>query len=303
MLSAIDHYQQHVFCIKNDPLFSPIISAPGWEKLGEQKKRFVSPQAQGYARSLNADNPLVSRVEALKPWRKGPFQMGEFFLDAEWRCDAKWERVESLGITVATKRVLDLGCGNGYYMFRMAEQNPSLVCGLDPSALYFFQFQLAHHFNPMPNLYFLPLGWQDLDVFCTPFDTVFCMGVLYHHPDPVALLKQCGLCLEKGGELVLETLVLEGKSLAVLTPHPQRYACMPNVYAIPTLSRLEHWLYEAGFSDIRFGEVVPTTPSEQRVTSWGPQKSLVDFLDPEDPSKTLEGFPAPKRVICSSVRD
>ena len=32
-------------------------------------------------------------VEALHPWRKGPFQIAEHEIDAEWRSDQKWDRI------------------------------------------------------------------------------------------------------------------------------------------------------------------------------------------------------------------
>ncbi|HBY85223.1 MAG TPA: tRNA 5-methoxyuridine(34)/uridine 5-oxyacetic acid(34) synthase CmoB, partial [Colwellia sp.] len=36
---------------------------------------------------------------------------------------------------------------------------------------------------------------------------------------------------------------------------------------------------------------------EQRKTEWIDTESLQDFLDPNDSSKTIEGYPAPKRAI------
>jgi len=40
-----------------------------------------------------------------------------------------------------------------------------------------------------------------------------------------------------------------------------------------------------------------TTLEEQRKTDWLENESLVDFLDPTDHSKTIEGLSAPKRAV------
>ena len=46
-----------------------------------------------------------------------------------------------------------------------------------------------------------------------------------------------------------------------------------------------------------------TTSNEQRVTDWTFNKSLVDFLDPNDSSKTVEGYPAPLRIaLVASIQ-
>ncbi|MDC0949104.1 DUF1698 domain-containing protein, partial [Gammaproteobacteria bacterium] len=60
---------------------------------------------------------LQSALEELRPWRKGPFCFGDFPLDAEWRCDRKWQRL-ARQVDFAGRRVLDIGCGNGYYLLR-----------------------------------------------------------------------------------------------------------------------------------------------------------------------------------------
>ena len=103
-------------------------------------------------------------------------------------------------------------------------------------------------------------------------------------------------CLVKGGELVLETLVIEGDQQQVLVPE-DRYAQMRNVWFLPSVPALELWLRRAGFSDVRCVDVSVTTVEEQRGTEWMKYQSLSDFLDPEDHSKTIEGLPAPMRAV------
>ena len=55
------------------------------------------------------------------------------------------------------------------------------------------------------------------------------MGVLYHRRSPIDHLLELKGCLQTGGELVLETLVIDGGLGEVLVPE-NRYAKMRNVW-------------------------------------------------------------------------
>jgi tRNA (mo5U34)-methyltransferase len=44
-------------------------------------------------------------------------------------------------------------------------------------------------------------------------------------------------------------------------------------------------------------DISTTTPTEQRRTDWIDGQSLSDFLDPHNPCKTVEGYPAPVRAM------
>ena len=128
------------------------------------------------------------------------------------------------------------------------------------------------------------------------FDTVFSMGVLYHRKSPLDHLSQLKNQLRKGGELVLETLVVDGDVNTALVP-ADRYAKMKNVYFIPSVECLINWLQKTGFNNVRCVDVALTSLQEQRKTEWLENESLIDFLDPQDHSKTIEGYPAPKRAV------
>ena len=128
------------------------------------------------------------------------------------------------------------------------------------------------------------------------FDTVFSMGVLYHRRSPFDHLLDLRGCLKPGGQLVLETLVIDGDEGQVLVP-PGRYARMPNVWFLPTCNTLESWLGKSGYTEIRLVDLTATSIEEQRSTSWMQFESLPEALDPQDPSRTVEGHPAPKRAF------
>src|SRR5574339_1065926 len=121
------------------------------------------------------------------------------------------------------------------------------------------------------------------------FDTIFSMGVLYHRRSPFDHLTDLRGALRSGGELVLETLVIEGGEHSVLVPEG-RYAKMKNVWFLPSPQTLMSWLHRAGFRNVRVIEVTATTGEEQRTTDWMRFESLLDYLDPNDHTKTIEGY-------------
>lgn len=243
---------------------------------------------------------LHNHLQLLHPWRKGPWNLFGICIDAEWRSNLKWDRLLPHISPLRGRLVLDVGCGNGYYGFRMLAQKPEYVLGIDPSQLCLMQFRTFKKYAPSLPLDYLPLQDRQLPLPMPVFDSVFSMGVLYHHRDPLDHLHTMHGCLKTGGELVLESLVIEGGPDAILRP-ADRYAQMANVHAIPSCECLSGWLKEAGFGNIRLVDKTMTTTREQRRTEWMTYQSLPDFLDPANPDLTIEGHPAPVRaiIICT----
>jgi len=251
--------------------------------------------------TLDNDCDAETRVQlhkalmGLSPWRKGPFDVFGVHVDTEWRSDWKWSRV-SPHLDLKGKRVLDVGCGNGYYQWRMLGAGADSVIGVDPNWLFFCQFQAIQRYLPDLPAWHLPFALEDLPANLEGFDTVFSMGVLYHRRSPIDHLLALKDCLVKGGELVLETLVVEADVQQVLVPE-DCYAQMRNVWFLPSVPALELWLRRAGFVDVRCVDVSITTVEEQRGTDWMRFQSLSDYLDPADHSRTVEGLPAPMRAV------
>jgi tRNA (mo5U34)-methyltransferase len=240
--------------------------------------------------------PLLAALKNLCPWRKGPFSLFGIDLDSEWVSSLKWQRIAGKIAPLAGRRVLDIGSSNGYYLLRMAAQKPQLALGVEPYLTFYFQYRLLQHYARVPEVFALPVTFEELPVLDGYFDTVFSMGVLYHRRSPLDTLAAMRQVLRRGGQLVLETLVLEGDGDLSLCPD-RRYAKMNNVYFLPTVHCLENWLRRTGFADVRCLDVTRTTSEEQRRTEWIQTESLADFLDPADPGRTIEGYPAPVRAL------
>ena len=237
----------------------------------------------------------------LKPWRKGPYSIHGVFIDSEWRSDFKWDRLKDHISPMAGRLVLDVGCGNGYHCWRMSGAGAAAVIGIDPTLRYLMQYFAVQHFVRSRTVFVLPFALETLPDNLAAFDTVFSMGVLYHLRSPLDHLLALRSCLRDGGELVLETLVLENSGGRVLVPQ-DRYAQMKNVWFIPDCSVLEAWLLRCGYNSVRLIDISKTTIEEQRATPWSTDVSLADFLDPGNPDKTIEGYPAPVRAILMAKK-
>ena len=231
----------------------------------------------------------------LHPWRKGPFELFGIQIDTEWRSDLKWARFKN-HVDLQNKLVLDVGCGNGYYLFRMLGAGAKAAIGIDPHLQFVMQFHAINKYVETNQVAVLPLGVENIPVDCGCFDTVFSMGILYHRREPKEHLEQLHGFLKPGGQVVLETIVLDTVGEELLVPK-DRYAKMRNVWNIASPALLTKWLIECGFENVEVLDITKTTSNEQRKTDWMTYESLDDFLDPNDDTKTIEGYPAPVRAI------
>ncbi|MGS2723901.1 tRNA 5-methoxyuridine(34)/uridine 5-oxyacetic acid(34) synthase CmoB [Porticoccus sp. GXU_MW_L64] len=244
----------------------------------------------------NTRKQLRNALMELHPWRKGPFELFGVHIDTEWRSDWKWDRVLPHLSPLKNRTILDVGCGNGYHCLRMLGEGAQRVIGIDPSPRFVLQFYaLKKYLGPIA-ADILPVGIEQVPGNLRAFDTLFSMGVFYHRRSPMDHLRELKACLRSGGELVLETLVVEGPNGYVLVPEG-RYAKMPNVWFLPSPDTLVSWLGKCGFKNVRVVDQCPTTTEEQRPSEWMRFESLQDFLDPDDPQKTVEGHPAPLRAL------
>jgi tRNA (mo5U34)-methyltransferase len=251
--------------------------------------------AENDLEEFNRDT-LIELLKTFHPWRKGPYRLLGIDIDTEWRSDWKWDRVLPHIQNLDGRRVLDVGGGNGYHGWRMQGEGAELVIGIDPTAVFTMQYQVMQHFIQSDKHFVLPIGIEHMPDNLALFDTVFSMGVLYHRRSPLKHLMELRSCLRPKGELVLETLIIDGELGMTLMPE-ERYAKMKNVWFIPTAETMILWLRKCGFKNVRCVDVNVTSLEEQRRTDWMTFESLADYLDPEDNTKTIEGYPAPMRGV------
>ena len=250
--------------------------------------------------SSSEQDLLEEAAKKLIPWKKGPFKLAHLDIDAEWRSDLKWDRLASSLLPLKHKRVLDVGCNNGYFLFKMAEQRPSLALGIDPVLPMQAQFDFIQHYARAPRTHFELFGVEHLPLFPEFFDTIFHMGIIYHHRHPIEQLIHIRESLKPGGQAILETIGIPGTDSIALFPE-DRYARMGNVWFVPTLSCFINWAKKARFIHVEVIADSPLTEDEQRLTKWCPPpfQSLSDSLDSDNPKLTIEGHPAPRRFLLS----
>lgn len=244
---------------------------------------------------------LITHLKKLHPWRKGPYNFFSIKINTEWRSDMKWNRLINHIKPLQGRKILDVGCGNGYHCLRMAGAGAKLVIGIDPYILFVIQFMVFKKYLKDYPVFVLPVGIETLPKNRPYFDTVFSMGVLYHRKSPFEHLMDLRALLNDGGQLVIETLVVEGGENTVLVP-PDRYGKMRNVWFLPSPDTMLQWLQRAGFKNPRLIDVTQTTTAEQRKTDWMTFESLSDYLNPDDSGKTIENLPAPTRAIFTAEK-
>lgn len=240
---------------------------------------------------------LYHCLQTFCPWKKGPFELFGVNIDAEWRSDWKWDRILPHISSIKNRKVADIGCHNGYFMFRMVAQQPELVIGFEPYSKHFWNFQLIQNIVKQKMLAFELLGVEHIHYYPQFFDTIFCLGILYHHTDPIGLLRKMRQALGPKGEVIIDCQGIPGDLPVALTPQ-KRYAQARGIWFLPTQSCLENWIGRAGFSDINCFFAAPLSVKEQRRTIWANIDSLPEFLDPHNPSLTVEGYPAPWRYYA-----
>src|SRR5512141_564288 len=128
---------------------------------------------------------LIARLQAFHPWRKGPYNLFGIEIDTEWRSDWKWERLLPHIQPLAGRRVLDVGCGNGYHGWRMRGAGAEVVLGIEPCRVSVMQFQGMQRYLRDPQHRVIPIGIGDVPANLACFDSVFSMGVLYHRRSPL----------------------------------------------------------------------------------------------------------------------
>lgn len=254
----------------------------------------------GTAKDLTHEESVILKncIEQFAPWRKGPFELFGQCIDAEWKSDLKWQRFQPHIEPLQNARVADIGSNNGYFLFRMSAENPEVALGFEPTRRYALNFHFLHHFTKLASLHTELLGYQELAYFQAYFSHIFLMGILYHHSDPIRILKLCHQAMQKGGQLLLETMGIAGNEEKCIFPKG-KYAGVSGVYFIPDQAALFNMLHRAGFRKITCIYNEPHSPLEQRTTAFSGTPSFAAFIE-KDTGVTIEGYPPVHRIyfIC-----
>lgn len=272
------------------------LPSSGWRfDIHDDAPRFQHPDVA----SLNESQ--LAALQAMSPWRKGPWDFAGTRIDAEWRSELKWHRILDLLPPLDGEHVIDVGSNNGYYAHRLLHHGARSVLALDPTALYVHQALAAEGLMPERPVVTIPDGLELLAFMPRSASLILLMGILYHHSDPLYVLRLCSDALAAKKHLLIETIVLPGEEPTALFV-PRRYAGAKGFYWLPTLSCLKAWIQRANLRVVAELPPVPTREVEQRSTRWREGASLAEGLMESDPSRTIEGHPAPQRVALLCTR-
>ncbi len=252
----------------------------------------------GSAEQISEDGKkdFIKNLKTFLPWRKGPYSLHDVKIDTEWHSDWKWDRLKGKISSLKGRKILDIGCGNGYHLWRMLLEGADLAFGIDPYILSVMQFNVIEKFSTVQPVFVAPVGVDDIPDNIEAFDSVFSMGLLYHRRDPEEHIQKLFQTTTSGGEVILETLILDSDKDEVFVPQG-RYAKMRNVWNLPSPSQIIKWMANTGFKNVKCVDINKTSIDEQRVTEWMQYESLKDYLDPNDLNKTIEGHQAPIRAV------
>lgn len=107
---------------------------------------------------------------------------------------------QRLGLEVAGKDVLEIGCGNGYGGFLLNQLGPKSYTGLDV-----MEEQIAMARRDYPQYQFILQDATDLSRFPgASVDVVVIFGVLHHIPAWRQVIDEIARVLKPGGSLFLE---------------------------------------------------------------------------------------------------
>lgn len=281
---------------------------PQYQRLFTEPAGFVSSQCDcrqsvvtiGMTTELTDQqrDSLYQHCRTLMPWKKGPYRLFGIDIDSEWRSDYKWQRLEQRLGDLTKQRVADIGCHNGYFMFRLAGSGAKLIVGFDPNLRWYFKFHFLQRFVQLSQVYYEPFGVEHLDLYANFFDTVLCLGILYHQTDPVTILRKIHNSLTTGGRVLIDCQGIAGDDDLVLVPR-QKYAGASGQWYLPTRSALCNWLARTNFRNIEVFYDAPLSTDEQRATDWARVASLKDFVNGQ---QTIEGYPAPRRFYVVAQR-
>lgn len=292
------HWEQ----VRNDPAFAQAqaflraLPTSGW-----QYDEHDHAPTWTHAQVPELPSAAVQALQALIPWRKGPLNFAGTHIDAEWRSELKWQRILPLLPPLEGQHVIDVGSNNGYYGHRLLFHGAASVLGLDPQKIYVSQALCAEGLTPERPIATLPVGLEVLDALPRSASLILLMGILYHHSDPLSVLRLAADALAPKGRLLVETIIIEGEDSTALFV-PQRYTGAKGFYWLPTRRCLNAWIQKANLRVLTELEPVPTDRVEQRTTAWRSGDSLHEGLDPNDLSRTIEGHPAPQRVALLCAR-
>jgi SAM-dependent methyltransferase len=180
--------------------------------------------------------------------------------------------LEVYGGSLSNKRVLDLGCAQGFWSFEASKAGAMETLGIDSSSDFIREAWALSTLLDLHNCEFRcehleeDPWWSNL----APFHVTLFLGLFYHLADPLFVLtKATKATLEI---IVLDTEITSGKESTLTIRQrdlQEPTTCGSNIKSkirlVPSKLALQDLLQEAGFSKIQFLAPHPLLPQEYHV--------------------------------------
>jgi len=175
------------------------------------------------------------------------------------------------GGSLAGKKVLDLGCCQGYWSMEAARSGAAHVLGLDSSEAFIQEAEAAAYTLGINNCVFMKAHLEDEDGWTgADPDVTLMLGVHYHLTDPIHVLR-------KAMKITKEILVIDGEvavddkpcfHLRARTkgePTTIRSNLSSDLRTVPTATALILLLQDGGFKSIEVLKPGPDMPADYHV--------------------------------------
>lgn len=166
---------------------------------------------------------------------------------------------------VRGRRVLDVGCADGFFSFTASAWGASEVVGIDISEHEIQKAQwLCDHMEHGP-IRFAVHDLRELPLPNEPgsFDLVMCHGVFYHFDDPVGLLRRLAESTRGGLILDTDTLPLPGRLMLLEYETDRAWGSSLPVW-VPTATSLLLLAAHAGFHSYTLPRIGKADPIDYR---------------------------------------
>lgn len=255
------------------------------DKEQEGKDYFKKVSALSVERKKWDKNSILEVREVLGPWNhniKLPYNIYTAYVDFYYKTHEEIMRIinHQLGGTFKNKKVVDIGCLEGYYATECALQGAK-VLGVEGKLLNLKKCEFTKSVLGLKNLSYV----QDDAMKVTKgkygsFDVVISLGLLYHLDDPFRFLKNmAGLCTDF---IVIDTHVAwEGQPKIIRQKHkswkPELSPIKDYVFEGKTYRGCDYREFDPGASQLH-KDLSATASLKNDFSVWLTEESLVALL-------------------------
>jgi tRNA (mo5U34)-methyltransferase len=159
----------------------------------------------------------------------------------------KWDRINKM-VDFNNKKILDLGCSDGYFSCKSLEAGAKQVSGIDLDPLRIEKANFVKSIYNYTNVFFSVKDVYKIDLDKEKYDIILCLGLLHRIPDMSKLLEK----ISNTKTLVIETKIYNtDEAICKWGGGNSKSNQYNNLYNIPSFNYLKSILELYGFTNIK----------------------------------------------------